>query len=157
MKFFDINKKQAAIVCILICVGIIGTYLVCGMVTQQRGLITGNNQPANKSQETMFRCFIIEYNQSFTKDALVFPLTDADLKDHPEYKRGMQEAYTSTTEWRDGKRYIYEIQDYSEQLWSFNLCLENYSKSECLSRLKLYEYQGCYFEIRCIPCHVKCC
>ena len=137
--------------CILILVGIIGVYLLYGLVTLDMTEIPGKNE----TSETMFRCFIIEYNQSFAKDALVFPLTDADLEDHPEYRRGMEEANTSTMEWRDGKRYIYEVQDYSEQLWSINICLEKYSKSECLSRLKLYEYQGRYFEIRCIPCQMR--
>ncbi len=137
--------------CILILVGIIGVYLLYGLVSRDMTGIPGENE----IPETVFRCFIIEYNQSFAKDALVFHLTDADLEVYPEYRRGMENANTSTMEWRDGKRYIYEVQDYSEQLWSFNLCIENNSRSDCLSHLKLYEYQGRYFEIRCIPSQVR--
>lgn len=142
-------------VSILILIGILGVYLIYGLVTQQMNGMPGNDQPANETPDTVFRCFIIEYNQSFAKDALVFHLTDEDLEDHPEYRRGMEAASTSTTEWRDGTRLVYEVQDYSDQLWSFNLCLEDYSRSECLSHLKLYEYQGRYFEIRCIPAQVR--
>ncbi|MBP2145668.1 hypothetical protein J2129_001122 [Methanofollis sp. W23] len=143
------TRKKIAIACILICIGTICAYLAYGALT---GRTPWHDQPENKTQETMFRCFIIEYNQSFTKDALVFHLTDADLEDYPEYKRGMEEANFSTMEWRDGKRFIYEVKDFSdEHLWSFNLCPENYSRSECFSHLRLYEYKGRYFEIRCIP------
>jgi len=138
-------------VCILILVGIIGVYLLYGLVSPDMAGIPGENE----TPETVFRCFIIEYNQSFTKDALVFHLTDADLEAYPEYRRGMEDANTSTMEWRDGKRYICEVQDNSEELWSFNLCIENYSRSDCLSHLKVYEYQGRYFEIRCIPSQVR--
>jgi hypothetical protein len=152
MKLFDNNKKRTAVVGILILIGILGVYLIYGLVTQQMNGIPGNDKPKN---ETLFRCFIIEYNQSFTEDALVFHLIDENLEEYPEYRRGMEAASTSTAEWRDGKRLVYEVQDYSEKhLWSFNLCLEEYSRSECLSHLKLYEYQGRYFEIRCIPWYV---
>lgn len=145
----DSTIKKAALVCILICVAIVGVYLLYGLVVRD---ITPPVE--NETPETLFRCFIFEYNQSFAKDALVFHLTDADMEDHPEYRRGMEAANTSTTEWRDGKRYIYEVQDYSGDLWAYNLCLENYSQSECRSHLKLYEYHGRYFEIRCIPWYV---
>ena len=142
-------QKKVALVCILGAVGIVGVSLLYGLVGQDTG-VPGEN----KTPDTLFRCFIIEYNESFAKDALVFHLTDADLEDHPEYREGMETANTSTMEWRDGKRYIYEVQDYSGDLWAYNLCLENYSQSECRSHLKLYEYRGRYFEIRCIPWYV---
>lgn len=134
----DSTTKKAALVCILVAVGIVGVYLLYGLVGQDTGVPGENETP-----DTLFRCFIIEYNENFTKDALVFHLTDADLEDHPEYREGMEAAHTSTMEWRDGKRYIYEVQDYSDEyLWSYNLCLANYSQSECRSHVRLYEYKG---------------
>jgi hypothetical protein len=155
MKLVNGDRKWIALVCILICVGIISVYLLYEAVTPHMTGIPGKGQPTNEAPDTIFRCFIIEYNQSFAKDALVFHLTDADLEDYPEYRRGMEGANTSTMEWREGKRYISEVQDCSEQLWSFDLCLQEYSRSDCLSHLKLYEYQGRYFEIRCIPSQVR--
>ncbi|MDI6877616.1 MAG: hypothetical protein QMC96_12705 [Methanomicrobiales archaeon] len=151
MKLPEISKRKAVIVCILLVLGAVGTYLAYSIGTQQRDSVAVDNQSAN---DTLFRCFIIEYNQSYTKDALVIHLTDADLEDHPEYKRAMEEADATTVEWRDGRRYIREVQQYSGEFWAFDLCLEEYSRAECLSHLKLYEYRGRYFEIRCIPTYI---
>lgn len=106
-------------------------------------------------------CIIEEVHPDFLKviphvvdpNATIVHLSSDDLEPFPEYQKRMADESKLSKKWRDGYRFIGDFIDYQRQFSDFRNLTCKYSPDLICDRRQpaLYEYNGRYFKIGCLP------
>jgi hypothetical protein len=109
---------------------------------------------SNNTSQTNNYCTIQEVNPDYITNEVIIHLTEEDLTSFPQVEKGIIDNVNNNREFYNGRRFVYDFKDSGNQITALrNLACKNSTNPKCdpLESPVLYEYEGQFFAIGCLP------
>ncbi|EHQ34762.1 hypothetical protein [Methanoplanus limicola] len=161
MKLSNIKKNYPILLVSLIIAIIIMICLIYFMVIpfenlhpNQSNEIPQTSVPSNTTSQTNDYCYIQEVDPDYITNRVIVHLTKEDLISFPQVENGILNYANNDNKWYNGRKFVYDFKGSVNQITELrNLSCKNSTDPKCdpLESPVLYEYDGQFFAIGCLP------
>lgn len=152
MTLSKIKYNRLGLFVVIIIVLIAGSCLFYIILIQSENFQKTSVPPVATQQISY--CTIQEVDPDYITNEIIVHLTDEDLSNFPQFEKGIKNCVNNSRDWYNGRRFVYDFKDSENQISGFrNLSCKNSTCLKCdpLESPILYEYEGRYLTVGCLP------